>query len=274
MSRFTVLGGQGFIGSRLASWLHERGHEVCLSQRDERLENRQLGSVIYAIGVTSDFRQRPFDTLAAHVCRLNEVLRDCDFETLTYLSSTRVYQGLEGIADEDSRLTADPQRADELYNISKLAGESLALSSGRPAKVVRISNVYGLGDASNNFLSSVVREAVTTGSVTIETSPQSAKDYVSLDDVVPWIEQVTLRGKHRLYNLAGGENVTHRELAHALSRATGCAIRFEENAPPVINPRISIGRLAAEFQVRPRRLLDELSKLAAAYRASREHAPC
>ncbi|HEY2894167.1 MAG TPA: SDR family oxidoreductase [Pirellulales bacterium] len=274
MSRCTVLGGQGFIGSRLASWLQQRGHEVFVPHRDERLVGRQLGSVVYAIGVTSDFRQRPFDTVAAHVCRLNEVLRDGDFETLTYLSSTRVYQGLQGIADEDSRLSIDPQQPDELYNISKMAGESLALASGRPTKVVRIANVYGPDDTSNNFLASVIREAITTGSVTIESSPESAKDYISLENVVQQIEQVTLRGQHRLYNLASGENVTHRALGQALSRATGAAIRFAQNAPPVIHPPISTNRLVAEFQVRPRRLLDELPKLVAAFKASREHAPC
>jgi nucleoside-diphosphate-sugar epimerase len=274
MSRFTILGGQGFIGSRLASWLHQRGHEVFVPLREERLVGRQLGSVVYSIGVTSDFRRRPLDTVAAHVCGLNEVLRNCEFDMLTYLSSTRVYQGLQGIVDEDSRLTVNPQREDELYNISKLAGESLALSSGLPARVVRIANVYGSDDTSGNFLASIIREAITTGSVTIESSPESAKDYVALEDVVQQIEQITLGGKHRLYNLASGENVTHRALAHALSKATGAAIEFAQNAPSVIHPRISKDRIVAEFHVRPRRLLDELPKLVAALKASREHAPC
>ncbi|HTM53065.1 MAG TPA: SDR family oxidoreductase [Pirellulales bacterium] len=274
MSFFTILGGQGFIGSRLASRLRQRGHEVFVPHRDERLVGRQLGLVVYAIGVTSDFRQRPFDTVAAHVCRLNEVLRDCDFETLTYLSSTRVYHGLRGIADENSPLMVDPQRPDELYNISKLAGESLALASGRPTKIVRIANVYGPGDTSSNFLASVIREAATTLSVTLETAPESAKDYVAVDDVVRWIEQVTLDGKHRLYNLASGENVTHRALAVALSRVTGAKIDFTPTAPSVVHPPISTDRLVAELRVRPRRLWDELPKLVAACRASREPAPC
>jgi len=274
MSHITILGGQGFIGSRLANWLHQRGHEVFVPHRDEHLVGRQLGSVVYAIGVTSDFRQRPFDTVAAHVCRLNEVLRDCDFETLTYLSSTRVYHGLQGIADENSPLMADPQRPDELYNISKMAGESLALASGRPTKVVRIANVYGLGDTSSNFLASVIREAATTGFVTLETGPESAKDYVAVDDVVRWIEHVTLDGKHRLYNLASGENVTHRALALALSRVTDAKIDFAPDAPAVIHPPISTDRLVAEFRARPRRLWDELPNLVAACRASREPAPC
>jgi nucleoside-diphosphate-sugar epimerase len=243
-------------------------------RRDECLVGKQLGLVVYAIGVTSDFRQRPFDTVAAHVCRLNEVLRECDFESLTYLSSTRVYHGLQGIADENSRLTVDPQRPDELYNISKLAGESLALASGRPIKVVRISNVYGPGETSSNFLASVIREAAMTGSVTLETAPESAKDYLAIDDVVRWMEHVTLHGKHQLYNLASGENVTHRALALALSSVTGAKIYFAPNAPSVIHPPISTDRLASEFRVRPRRLWDELSNLVAACLTSREPAPC
>src|SRR6476659_903845 len=100
MSRFTVLGAGGLIGSRLATSLARAGHEVFAPPRDHELNGEPLGHVIYAIGVTADFRTRPFDTVAAHVCQLQKVLSEGHFDSLLYLSSTRVYQGHTGTVDE------------------------------------------------------------------------------------------------------------------------------------------------------------------------------
>ena len=66
MSQFTVLGARGLIGSRLAASLARDGHEVCTPLRDDDLTSRSLGHVIYAIGLTSDFRTRTFDTITAN----------------------------------------------------------------------------------------------------------------------------------------------------------------------------------------------------------------
>src|SRR5688500_5975918 len=87
----TVLGASGFIGSRLVSQLAATGAEYQAVGRNEALPAGPLGHVIYCIGLTADFRSRPLNTVEAHVCKLLEVLRKCDFESLLYLSSTRLY---------------------------------------------------------------------------------------------------------------------------------------------------------------------------------------
>ena len=249
-------------------------------QRDTVLDQRELGHVVYAIGVTSDFRTRPFDTITAHVSRLNEVLRNCRFDSLTYLSSTRVYQGVPVAAggvdglDETCPLTVDPQRPDDLYNLSKLAGESLALNCGRAARVVRLSNVYGVGDDSENFLASIVRSAVATGSITFGGSATSAKDYVSQDDVIAILPQIALAGSSRIYNVCSGVNTSHAELAQRLSAITGCRIEYAAGAKEIVFPRLSNHRLQAEFGFRPTSVLDHLSELVAGCRAQRELAAC
>jgi len=64
---------------------------VICPTRDESLDGRDLGHIIYCIGITADFRRRPHDTITAHVTKLQEVLTRTSFESLVYLSSTRVY---------------------------------------------------------------------------------------------------------------------------------------------------------------------------------------
>src|SRR5712692_3734139 len=156
---FTVLGSKGFIGSHLVRELAELDLECYAPARDESLLKQNLGTIVYCVGLTADFRSRPFDTVAAHVCALNEVLKNCEFDSVLYLSSARVYGGQKSTAQEDDPLQLEPLQGDHLYNISKAMGESLTLNCGRPARVVRLSNVYGDDYASQNFLTTIIRDA-------------------------------------------------------------------------------------------------------------------
>jgi uncharacterized protein YbjT (DUF2867 family) len=70
--KFTVLGAGGFIGGRLVEHLRGLGHEVDAPPRRpaeayvDGLGGRQLGHVVYCIGLTADFRTRPYETVEAH----------------------------------------------------------------------------------------------------------------------------------------------------------------------------------------------------------------
>lgn len=162
MSFFTVLGASGYIGSRVVRHLRAEGHAVWAPERgDSSILNRPLGHVLYCVGLTGDFRNRPFDTVQAHVGLLAEILRHANFESLLYLSSTRVYQGAER-TDEDAPLTVVPGTPSDLYNLTKLTGESLCHCSGREGvRVVRLSNVVGEGmdPASGNFIATLLQDA-------------------------------------------------------------------------------------------------------------------
>src|SRR3954470_22708673 len=100
MSPITILGGSGFIGSALVERLAKIGLSCQAPDRGQKLTGKKLGDVIYCVGLTADFRSRPLETVDAHVCHLLHVLRDGDFESLVYLSSTRVYRNQTGVASE------------------------------------------------------------------------------------------------------------------------------------------------------------------------------
>ena len=87
----TVLGHSGFIGSHIVDGLKSKGMKVFLPGRNEDLRGKTLGKVIYCIGLTADAKKKPFDTIAAHINKLSEIILHSDFEDITYASSTRVY---------------------------------------------------------------------------------------------------------------------------------------------------------------------------------------
>jgi nucleoside-diphosphate-sugar epimerase len=259
--QFTVLGASGFVGSALAASLRGQGHDVFAPERgDPGVFDRPLGHVIYCIGMTADFRSKPFETVDAHIGVLSAVLSKARFDSLLYLSLTRVY-GSAAAAHEDARLQVDPNDPSDLYNLTKLAGEALCRNCGKAGvKVARLSNVVGSDPESPNFLSSLIREAL-AGRIELQTDPASAKDYVLLDDVVALLPQIAEHGEHWLYNVASGARLTHAQLVSALSIITGCKVGVAQGAQRVDFPDIDTARIRCEFDFAPASVIDYLPQL-------------
>ena len=266
---FTVIGARGYIGSRLCRYLASQGAAVREVDRFDaaRDAGHNLGHVIFAGGVTADFRKRPFDTVNAHVGAVAEILQRAVFTSFLYLSSTRVYQGAMS-ADEDAELRLSITDPLQLYNASKLAGEALCLALPDPnVRVVRLSNVYGADDNSENFLIEIIRAAINDSHVTLRTGLKSEKDFVSVADVVAILPRLAVGGRERLYNLASGRNTRFSDIADALKRLTGCTIDVAPDCPAVIFPQISIARLQKEFDVTPMYLVDDIASLVRDYKS-------
>lgn len=265
----TVLGASGFIGRQLCERLHRTGREHIAPGHNEPLAERALGDVIYCIGLTADFRIRPFDTVEAHVCRILELLRQCQFDSLLYLSSTRLYNSKPGIAREEDPIQIAPLDPDDLYNISKVMGESLAFSSGKKVRVARLSNVFGEDFTSNNFLATIIKEALSRNELTTRSTPTSERDYVSVDDVVSGLIDVATRGRHEIYNIASGQNVSNECVAEKIGKLTGAKLTFRSEEPDSHPPQISIERIQREFDFKPVGIVDELEGLIDSYRRNR-----
>jgi len=212
--------------------------------------------VIYAIGLTADFRVRPLETVEGHVCLLQRLLQAGDFESLTYLSSTRVYVG-SADTRESAPLRVNPNDGSDLYNLSKLMGESLCLHGGRPGlKVARLSNVVGLRRDPDMFIDQLLEEGHRTGKVVFRTAPESRKDYVHIDDVVRLVGQLALSEAAGIYNVASGEGVTNREIAAALRSELGFEVATVAEAPTWEFTAIDISKAEERFAYRPRKFAD------------------
>lgn len=261
--RFTVFGGSGLIGSYLSRYLRNLGYEVQVFNRHQSPCAENLGHVIYCVGLTANFRQRPIETIEAHSCLSARLLYGYNFQSWLYLSSTRVYGGLGpcASASEDDEILVKPS-ADSTYDLSKLLGEATCLGYEMSSvRVARLSNVYSSRQRGVTFLDSVIKELREHGSVVIREAPQSSKDYVAIDDVARLLVEISLRGKDRLYNVASGIQTTHQQIADQLQELTGRPITFAPGAMVRAFPRISVTRVQQEFSFSSRSLLDDLPGL-------------
>jgi nucleoside-diphosphate-sugar epimerase len=240
----TVFGANGFVGRALVAHLRGRGYQVRESTRgDTSWRGADLGHAFYTIGLTADFRSRPFETIDAHVSVLTDILRGARFRSFVYCSSTRVYATTTS-TDEATPIPALPSNPDHLYNLSKLTGEAVCLGSGLAnARVARLSNVFGRDLTSQNFLTSVLRDAIQRGRVHLKTALASEKDYVWVGDVVRALEAIAVRGEAPITNVAYGRNTTHREIVDRIQTVTGCEVSVEAGAPRVAFPEIATQRL-------------------------------
>lgn len=254
---FTVLGAGGTIGRALAQRLRADGADVAALSRGEPWSAALAGRhVIYAVGLTADFRMRPFDTVEAHVGLLAQVLRAGGFVSLLYLSSTRVYAGAAATS-ESTPLIVDPSDPSNLYNLSKLLGEALCFAQTEATvRVARLSNVVGGDDAGSENFVPVLRREAAGGCIRLRSAPDSAKDYLHIDDAVAWLLAIATGGRERLYNVARGENLTHAQWLQALQARSGCTVEVAPGAPRLAWAPIDVRRLQLEFPRVPRSVLD------------------
>ncbi|MFZ6817476.1 NAD-dependent epimerase/dehydratase family protein [Undibacterium sp. Ji22W] len=256
----TLIGGHGFVGRHLDAHLRAEGW-VCdvISRTDLTIPKRHVGHIFYCAGLTADFRERPFDTVEAHVSYLAQWLKLGEFDSLTYLSSTRVYANAASTS-ENTTLLVNPEVAGDLYNLSKLMGESLCLQSGRSVRIARLSNVYGLQMPEQNFLAEILNAAARHKHVRFRSAPESEKDYISVHDVVTALPHIALDGGNGIFNLASGVNVSNQMIADFLTN-TSVVCEFESNAPSIKFPRIDTQKIKAKFGSRTCDLVRDLPSL-------------
>ncbi|MBX6323994.1 MAG: NAD(P)-dependent oxidoreductase [Rhodospirillaceae bacterium] len=269
--RFTVIGASGFIGRHLAAHLRARGLSCRTPERGApALLDEAHEHVVYCAGYTADFLADPAATVEAHVGLLTDLLRRGRFATLTYLSSTRLYDFTDDPAREDARLRLSPHLPRNLFDLSKALGESLCIHAGRAGvRAVRLASVYADAPDGDGFLHAVIRAARSGRDARFDVAPDTARDYIHVEDVCRLLVAVAERGRRPIYNLAAGVNIANAALFEAVQRL--CGVRLEATRPPagMPAPRIDITAIVEDFGLRPAPLWQHLPRLLAAGRAAR-----
>ena len=271
MALFTVFGASGFIGAHAVRRLRHAGHDVQTPAREEPVGPCQLGHALYCIGLTADYARRPYDTADAHVGVLNRILREGQFDSLVYLSSTRLYDSSGGTGREDSDLALNPNNPRHLYDLSKALGESLGLAHGR-ARVARLACVYSDDMETGDFLPRLVRRALRERHVALDVPANGERDYIHVDDVCAALIDIALRGRRPIYNVASGLNVANSALCAAVGELTGAEIKPAATRSGLNFAQIDVSAIAADFAASPTPLEANLQRIIPALRLAQQAA--
>lgn len=261
MSLITIIGGNGYIGRHLSCHFQKKGHKVnIIGKKNKKLNKKNMGHVIYAAGVTSDFRLRPFDAVKAHVCYLCEVLQTFKYESFLYLSSTRVYLSSKNTM-EVSPITVESYKEEDLYCLSKLLGESLVLQNKKKkTRVARLSNVIGGIGMANTFFADLVKQAK-SGKLYLQSSLKNKKDYIHINDCCEMLENVVFQGRHSIYNIASGQRISTKLIVNHLKTVYPFRLSISPLAPFTEFFPISIQRFREEFSFRPQSAIKAIQEL-------------
>jgi nucleoside-diphosphate-sugar epimerase len=263
--KFTVLGASGFLGSHIVNYLQKNNFNYDAPDiRKENITSTSLGHVIYSIG-TVDFSD-PSKNVETHTCILNDILQNNNFDSLLYISTGRIYYNSKSTTEESDILVSSTDK-NRIYNLSKLTGESLCLSSeNKNIKIIRPSNITGIKTPTSLFIPSIINDAIKKHRISLQSSLDTQRDYLAVNDFVKILPEIILNGKHRIYNVAHGTNTKTKEIVDEITKNIDCEVHVALNAPDHSFPSIDISRIQNEFNFKSQSIINELKTIIEYYK--------
>ncbi|MCQ2516067.1 MAG: NAD-dependent epimerase/dehydratase family protein [Saccharofermentans sp.] len=256
MSKILIIGGNGFIGSNLSTYLASLGDEVYSFDvanpkvKDSRVkyiqgdffDDNTLTAVIkgmdiiyhalstinpgnsnekYMMGYGRDFLQ---------TVKLFSMLKDTDTK-LVFLSSGGTVYGNQEVQPIKEDTVAKPINH---YGNVKLCIENTLRIFDIQAKskmvIARISNPYGPGQDYNKgvgFIDAVVKKTLNKEIVEIWGDGEVIRDYIYIDDVCKMLRVVAnYNGPERIFNISSCTGISQNEIVDIV-REIDSDVRFE-----------------------------------------------
>lgn len=252
--RVVVTGGSGFLGSHVADHLASRGHDVTIydavgtdrhrSVVGDLLDPEALRSALAgvdwlchlgAIGDVYLAGEKP--ALAAtvnvagtaYVC---EAAVAAKVGRVVVASTWEVY-GEPHYQPIDEKHPCEP---DHPYNITKLAGERLALAAGRlrglNVVALRLGTAFGTRMRPNSVFSIFIRKAIAAEPITIQGSGAQGRQFTHARDIGRGFELALTKGPSgSVYNLVSDRMVSIRELAELVTKIAPTKMTHGEARP-------------------------------------------
>ena len=276
-----ITGGAGFIGHHVVKQLIDSGHEVMVIDNLSRslrenvefikelgvplkpIDVRDLNSLVEAF---KEFRPEAVIHAAALIdveesvkhpglyaevnvvgsANVGKASYEVGASRIIYLSSAAVYGEPKYLPIDENH----PTEPLSPYGASKLGGELLIKSLSKSLKktnyvVLRLFNVYGLGQSPNSPYSGVITKfiaRVKSGQPPIIYGDgEQVRDFIHVKDVAKAIEKaLTTEFLNQTYNIGSGKPTTINELANTILKISG----KEELRPIREAPRLGDIRLS------------------------------
>jgi dTDP-glucose 4,6-dehydratase len=274
MPRTLVTGGAGFLGSHLCEYLLQKGHDVIAMDNlltgsinnIEQLYGAQFqfikhdvseyiylsGELDYVLHFASpaspaDYLQYPIQTMKVGAMGTHKALGLSKDKGATFLlaSTSEVYgDPLEHPQREDYWGNVNPVGPRGVYDEAKRFAEALTMAYQRThnvdTKIVRIFNTYGPRMRPNDgrAIPTFIPQALHNEPITVFGDGSQTRSFCYVDDLVDGIYRLLVSDCHDPVNIGNPHEMTIREMAEAVIRATNSRSKIVEKPLPIDDPKI------------------------------------
>ena len=230
--RVVISGASGFLGQAVTRLLTTySGIEVVPVSRSGGAStiivrdyvDTPEGDVLIHLAQTSDrARVNKYGYSSYHSqCEVFSEVCSRGYKHLLYISSATLY----GDANSAPSSESDPLVLKDAYNRLKFESERICLEHG--GTVARMTNVYGVGMAKNNVLSTIIDQLQRKQQVEVK-SFLPIRDFLWVDDAASALCQLALSGLNTVFNVGTGRATSIEQLVRSASSITGRKISEPE----------------------------------------------
>lgn len=226
--KILLIGGKGYIGSKLALAL--KGHEVEVFDKPQDIRNEnelreaiEGKDIVYHLAALAEIAytdSHPQETFEVNIIGANNVARICAEKDvlLNFVSTSCIYGDPLEYPSVENRLI----NPTDTYAMSKASGEYLVkmwgLAKGLRYNILRFGTVYGEStkrEMRNDMAIQKFLNATLTGEdIYITGDGEQARDFIHIDDLVRALVLVTDKGiVSETINLAGSEKISINQIA-------------------------------------------------------------
>ena len=240
--KVAVMGGDGFLGSRVVEFVKSReGDATSITRANYAdLKGSSFDFFINANGNSKRFwaNQNPEKDFEASFKRVEDSLRDFDYHVYFYFSSSDVYlnhgdpgQTIEGSASDPAVL--------EPYGRHKRMAELIVEKLPRRA-ILRLSAMVGTG-----LRKGVIKDILDGNALRV--TPESHLQFITTDAVCEVLEKVVTDAENAILNVGGRGSIAIPEIEKIFGKAKyGDELQLQEY-------EMDVGKLAKIYPIKTSR---------------------
>jgi UDP-glucose 4-epimerase len=248
MTKVTVFGGSGFLGSHVCDALSAAGYEVTIFDLQDsswRTSEQTFirGNILdrdavcqAAVGAKFVFNfagiaeldyalDKPFETAENNILGNLNVLEACRAEGVSrYLYASTIY-----VYSKDGGFYRCSKHSSELFV------EEYQRAFGVPYTILRYGSLYGLRSNHSNGVYRIVRRALEEGEIVYEGHPEALREYIHVEDAArSSVEMLQPQYENQHVMLTGHKPMRVYDFLHLLGEMLGIEdkVRFIENTQP------------------------------------------
>ena len=245
MQRCFLLGGRGFIGSRLSyllttkgvSWVAPDSNSLnlipgaCVSKLKKLYKE---GDCLIILAALAPYRGRDVKTFCDNMRIADNIHKSIDsrISSIVYISSDAVYEKSQEIV-QDGTLPSPSS----LYGMMHRSRELLFKDFSEKLLILRPTMVFGNADPHDAYgPSKFLRTSLESGEIVLFGEGEERRDYIGIDDIASLIVSAINRSLRGKFNIANGTSHSYRAIADIiLSKLPNTRLKFVPRREQVLH---------------------------------------